>query len=294
MRKIVSFIIFLLMASAVFAHTPIITQENSEGNPVIVENPEISKAYYGEMNGTPDFYRIVANEPFDFYINILIPYDPVSYNREFSVLVMNNKRMSVTFLEESVLDWKPYFEEFSGVNYLQGPEAKKRLDPGNYTIRVYNKGNAGKYVLAIGEKEDISGIIANTFTVYPFIKEQFFGQPVFLLLFHLLGIVIAFGAVIFVYFVLYRTPRETRKLLAENEGAIKKMIWVGIVITAVTLVMILSKNTSNMFNLTRVAVLALIVLNQLSLTKLMAKRRKRVILSMILWLIFLFITVLAI
>ena len=34
-------------------------------------DPEISKAYYGKLNGIPDIYTIKSSEPFNFYINII-------------------------------------------------------------------------------------------------------------------------------------------------------------------------------------------------------------------------------
>ncbi|MBM3192026.1 MAG: hypothetical protein FJZ63_05185, partial [Chlamydiae bacterium] len=60
--------LFLVPAFA-FAHQPRIT----ESRQTLVPDPEISKAYYGTLTGEPDVYTIEAKEPFDLYVNVLVP-----------------------------------------------------------------------------------------------------------------------------------------------------------------------------------------------------------------------------
>ncbi len=65
----------LMLVSITGAHQPRIVFANrtSSENPAIIEDPEISKAYYGILNGTSDFYEIKAQHPFRLYLNILGP-----------------------------------------------------------------------------------------------------------------------------------------------------------------------------------------------------------------------------
>ena len=67
-------IIFLLFSSNLFAHQPkLINYSPSVDNPHEVIDPEISKAYYGKLNGEPHYYLINSEEEFLFYTGILSP-----------------------------------------------------------------------------------------------------------------------------------------------------------------------------------------------------------------------------
>lgn len=62
----------LLTPAIALAHQPKIT-ENSETN---VSDPEISKAFYGQLNGEPHTYTISSDKDFNLYVNILVPAIP--------------------------------------------------------------------------------------------------------------------------------------------------------------------------------------------------------------------------
>lgn len=69
-KKVYLAIVFAVCAPVfVFAHQPqIVTSRET----VVVE-PEISKAYYATLAGTPDTYTIDALAPFNLYVNVLVP-----------------------------------------------------------------------------------------------------------------------------------------------------------------------------------------------------------------------------
>ncbi|MFH1620826.1 MAG: DUF2892 domain-containing protein [Patescibacteria group bacterium] len=165
----------ILFASpvAVSAHQPRLVT----GESVQVNDPEISKAYYGELIGEPHAYHIVAPADFGFYLNLLVPkntnpkarYSAYVYNAENNNLIVK--------LDGETAAWKEYFEEFGRDYYYQGPELKTRLPAGNYTIVVQGNGNVGKYVLAIGDKESFSAMeIWNAVTLIPKLKANFFSS----------------------------------------------------------------------------------------------------------------------
>ena len=58
----------LILVSITGAHQPRIVfgNQTSPENPFVIEAPEISKAYYGILNGTPDYYDIEALSHFDY------------------------------------------------------------------------------------------------------------------------------------------------------------------------------------------------------------------------------------
>ncbi|MHC5172413.1 MAG: hypothetical protein ACYSPJ_01410, partial [Planctomycetota bacterium] len=60
----------ILLLAPVFAHQPRLVGTETV---VHVSLPEISKAYYGSLSGTPVTYHIEAAEPFRLYLNTLVP-----------------------------------------------------------------------------------------------------------------------------------------------------------------------------------------------------------------------------
>lgn len=56
------------------AHAPVIVEGDlSESAPFLIDDPEHSKALYGQLDGAPDYYRWTADEVFDFYVGITAP-----------------------------------------------------------------------------------------------------------------------------------------------------------------------------------------------------------------------------
>ena len=58
---ILLFILFLSIC-AVSAHQPRLELgvNSTMTNPIVVQNPEISQAFYGKLNGQPDYYKITS------------------------------------------------------------------------------------------------------------------------------------------------------------------------------------------------------------------------------------------
>jgi predicted membrane protein len=52
-----------MMLGICSAHQPRIEfdQSHPETNPVVVSNPEISQAFYGDLQGQPDYYQITSD-----------------------------------------------------------------------------------------------------------------------------------------------------------------------------------------------------------------------------------------
>ena len=170
-------LIFILISLA-YAHQPriVFDQNASIENPVKIEEPEISKAYYGNLKGSSDFYKIESFQPFKLYLNILAP-DLSGSRTDFNVdVISQNKTLFV--LNGTAHDWTKFHEEFGGDDYIKGPEIEKNMSTGDYYIKVYNKDNEGKYSLAVGDvesfppKESIRVLL-----LLPRIKSEFFEKP---------------------------------------------------------------------------------------------------------------------
>ena len=154
---VICFLVFLFFTGVVFAHRPVIVKsKSSRDTPVVVEEPEISWAFYGILEGYPHYYKVVSEEPFDLYVNILVPdLDPEGK-------LITNHDMSFQILKESVLlftaeglavEWHRFYEEYGRDYYYKGPEFEQKMGSGTYYVKVFNNNNSGKYSLAIGKIE---------------------------------------------------------------------------------------------------------------------------------------------
>lgn len=163
------FLAILIFSAAsgyhLYAHRPVIVgSEGSKDNPVVVDRPQISWAYYGKLEGEPRYFKIVSAEPFTLYVNILVPdYEPdgepiLSHDLSFEIFKGDKLVHRVEGLGSR---WKRFYEPYGKDHYYMGPEYEKVVEAGEYMVRVFNSTNRGKYSLAIGtiEKWTIVGLI---------------------------------------------------------------------------------------------------------------------------------------
>ena len=162
-----TFFIFLLLivfsTKEILAHQPKLIFDNPNFvNPYKVMNPEISKAFYGKLNGKPHYYKITSNQEFMFYTGILIPKISEKVNT-FSIDVLDSNNQLIYIADGSKFKWTPWYEPYARDWYFKGPEIGKNVgkefktsinfNAGTYYIKVYNQSNTGSYSLAIGELE---------------------------------------------------------------------------------------------------------------------------------------------
>jgi hypothetical protein len=209
------FLVFALGAYPAAAHQPVVSfgAEHPFLNPVVIGNPEVSKAYFGILRGKPDYYRIDSRTTFQLYLNILVP-DRKDSALDMTVDVVSDNKPLLR-LRGKGYAWERFFEPFARDHYLKGPELDWRLRRGTYFIKVYNGRNAGKYSLAVGTAESFSlpAIVGTAFTL-PVIKERFFNKPAYTAFFSPLGliflgyVIIAAGIAVGVFFITRRYVRQ--------------------------------------------------------------------------------------
>ncbi len=274
-------LLLMVLLSLSFAHQPkiILGKDAPLSNPIIVTVPEISKAYYGELSGTPQYYQITSDEPFLLYTGILIPDIIGQQPYAVSAEVLDSSGKRILFLDGSAHEWEPFYEEFGGDWYLDGPEAEKELQPGTYYIKVFNDGNSGRYSLTIGKEEYFSFFdMIEAYVAIILLKQQFFGKNVLVLFFHLTGIGIALGSVAGMAFV------------KGHKG--KNLMWGGVALTILSFIPMLLENPLNLLGLLKTLILIILVLLAL-LSKKFEKNRNALLASTIGWLAVLLITVAA-
>ncbi len=164
----------LLAATPASAHQPQVVHTD----PVMVTQPEISKAYYDELRGAPRAYRITSTQAIPLYLQLTVPRSSNPNGRySADVYRLTPTRELLLTLGPGTTPWAAFFEPFAGDWYLQGPELRQTLEAGDYEVDVSSEGNRGKYVLAIGEKESFTPAeIAHALAVIPGLKRTFIEQ----------------------------------------------------------------------------------------------------------------------
>lgn len=160
-----------LVPALTLAHQPRIVE--SVATQVI--DPEISKAYYATLTGSPHTYTIDSPVDFDLYVSILVP-DIKSADKSTTAEVFKGD-VKIATIGGSDAPWKSFFEPFGQSSYLDGGEYKARALAGVYTITVKSQNNDSKYSLAVGEIEAFDRTEGmNALSVIPELKRDFFEE----------------------------------------------------------------------------------------------------------------------
>ena len=187
-------------ASPAAAHAPRLL--DNDGSVTIIEQPDVSQAFYGDLKNGPAFFSLKVDKPMDLYVSILVP-NVAGIKKDKSVQIKyDNQGKDEIFwtLDGKNFAWRPWYERFGGDNYFQGPEIKKMAQPGEYFLAVYSGPDyVGKYVLVVGEKESFTLTdIVNTIFTLPTLKRDFFEKSPWLAYFNLTGVFMAIGILVLV------------------------------------------------------------------------------------------------
>ena len=196
---ILALFIMLTSVSIANAHQPRLVKHET----TIVNNPEVSQAFYAELTGDPHEYKIESDVQFNLYVGLLVP-DIAGVEKDFSALITKEEQVHNTGDDndihehdrfEVLLDgpshkWTPYYEEHAGDDYFIGPALQTddsdpafhpkgiAVEAGEYSVEIFSPDNEGKYVLVVGDTEKFPLIeIANTVTRVPQVKEYFNKSP---------------------------------------------------------------------------------------------------------------------
>lgn len=173
-KAVLTSLLLLLIPGIAAAHQPRIVH----GTQITVEDPEVSKAYYGQLAGEPHTYHISSDTRFTLYAGLLVP-DREGQQKDVSAVIVPSQQENapIAFLDGLNFEWKPLYEEFGADHYFLGPEFQKVVAPGSYDIRVGSKDMNSRYVLVIGETETFPLLeTLNAMTTIPTLKHDFFGS----------------------------------------------------------------------------------------------------------------------
>jgi hypothetical protein len=267
LKSLIILLVLFLSICAVSAHQPRLEVgiNSSMNNPIMVQNPEISQAFYGNLNGQPDYYKITSDKPFELFVNILVPQSPGISSDFVSAKITDSSGKTIALLDGKKSEWTPMFEEFGGDYYLQGPEFTKNVSAGTYYIQVFNANNTGMYSIAIGDIESFPPDESfKALLMIPLLKEQIFGKPVTTLFFEFVGIILTLGTIM-VLFVMTVMARKSPELVetiikfGESLKWFKPMMWFGIAITTIVWIYVMSKDISNIVGLVNSLILIIAI-----------------------------------
>jgi hypothetical protein len=218
MRTLICILLFFSLFSTASAHQPRIVykQHIPQTNPVIVENPEISQAYYAELKGQPEYYRIISDKEFNLYVQLLSP-QIADAKKDFSAEVIKDVNV-ISVLNGSDHKWTEFYEPFVGDSYWMGPAFSQKEPQGEYRIKVYNPDNTGKYVLVVGKAEAFPlNETLKMFVTLPQLK-TYFGKSCFTAFFNLVGLFFLIQIVILAVIVwgLVRIVRKVKKKMVRG------------------------------------------------------------------------------
>ena len=222
--------LFLVVGTA-WCHQPRIVTEGITQ----VENPEVSQAFYGELESEAVYYRIESEDAFRLYVGILVP-DVEGIDKDVSVEITkehvhaeeaaDNEEGIHILLNGMEHQWTRWYEPFGGDWYWEGPELRGnppeeelpegvQVSEGTYTLKVFSPDNEGKYVLAVGEREEFPlSEMVQTLFVLPKLKAEFFERSPWTSYFNLVGLFLLIGVGIVVgtvVAVVLLTKRALRK-----------------------------------------------------------------------------------
>lgn len=198
LKKTYIILILLFWFWFVWAHNPRIVrdQNNSIENPIVVQEPENSQAFYAELKWKSDFYKIVSDTGFLLYLSLTVP--AISWSKQnYWMIVKDDLWNILTDINWTNLKRKGLYEKFAWDLYYQWPEFQKNVWFWVYYVQIYSPDNLWKYVLAVWKLEIWPfSEIWNTLKVLPQLKSYFFEKSLFTIFFNYIWLSLLFSFMI--------------------------------------------------------------------------------------------------
>lgn len=185
-----------------YGHIPILVYDEilDMSKPYYIDDSQTSHAYYGILRGSPNYYMINEPSDFDFFVQILTPEN--FPDKSFTIEIIGEN--SDILLDGNTYAWKHFYEEYVGDDYLEGPKLENRLTRGKYFIKISNKNNTGRYILAVGKKEKFTIYDSlHTLIVLPKLKTEFFNKSLPYIFSGKIGNFILILLIIFIVIIIY-------------------------------------------------------------------------------------------
>ncbi|HVN68726.1 MAG TPA: hypothetical protein VMU38_03605 [Candidatus Binatia bacterium] len=147
-----------LSAGRACAHDPrFACSPRDARHPILIADPEKSWAYYGRLGvGAEDHYEVEAAHALTVPVQVLVDQRDASDPLRPVAVVADRSGREISKL--NLAGGRPFFEPFSRVTYVAGPEQNVEFPAGLSTITVTMRGSGApqRYTLAIGADERFS------------------------------------------------------------------------------------------------------------------------------------------
>ena len=217
MKKVIFFSIILLCVFSVnpaFAHKLILHDDSHRDFDSALQIPDhkISWAVYENL-GTDEakFYTFDAKKGDSFYASIVIPKIQGLEEYSPSMLIMDSENeFKEKILFEGNFPSKEFYEPFGQVTYWERQEVRLDIpNDGKYFIIVNDeKGQSGKYSLAIGTIEDFSAIDFVTILPTAWLETKIFFNDTNAIIYFVLVLVLIFGIPISLYIIKKKVKKK--------------------------------------------------------------------------------------
>jgi len=155
----IAIIFFAVHACDVDAYVPRFDVPEDQQDVVVVDEPELSQAFHGELADFPHTYEIVASEEFNLYVEILVPDIDSSENIISGIIIKeqedSGRVIEVTRLKAVDASWESQKNKEFDEWYRVGPKFEEVLEAGTYRIETNTPDNIGKYVLVVGANDEM-------------------------------------------------------------------------------------------------------------------------------------------
>lgn len=152
---------FLLPVYA-FAHVPNIVEQKAILDIDRIDDPTLSQAFYGTLEGFPHTFEIRAKESFQLYVEVLIPDTETATENVSGIIIretgQKGRVLEVTRMPAQDASWESFYEFWGGDSYRKGGTYKADVEAGVYRIEVSTPDNEAPYVLVVGTREDFGSI----------------------------------------------------------------------------------------------------------------------------------------
>ena len=159
MRFVYVLCLSLFFTGTAHAYVPQIVVQESLHDITVIDDPELSQAFFGELQDFPHTYEIRADKSFTLYTQIRVPELESSKNNVSGIIIKEQKKGRVEevarFLAEDAL-WTVNKDRLIGEEYREGAQFEKELGPGVYRLEVHTPDNIEKYILRVGKNEDMN------------------------------------------------------------------------------------------------------------------------------------------
>lgn len=153
---------FCAYVTPVHAHVPLVVEQESLHDITVIEDADLSQAFYGTLTDFPHTYEIRAKEPFHLYAEVLVPDIEGQENVVSGIIIKETGHKGrveeVTRMLAKDASWESFFEPWGADSYRKGGVFERDVEPGVYRIELSTPNNHEKYVLVVGKREDFWAI----------------------------------------------------------------------------------------------------------------------------------------